>query len=234
MLVSWYSAGISSLIATYLLRDKIDKVIYIDIDNQHSDSQRFVKDSEKLLGKEIEQLKSRYGSVENCIKTFKYVNGPSGARCTMMLKKRVRKEWEDSQTEPLEYVWGLDLDEKHRAGRIVEAMPNNVHHFPLINADLTKQDCHGMAFRLGIKRPVMYDLGYNNNNCIGCVKGGMGYWNKIRIDFPEVFEKMALLEREVGGSCIKNCYLDELNVEQGRHTDLIVEDCGIFCELNLH
>lgn len=31
----------------------------------------------------------------------------------------------------------------------------------------------------------MYDLGYANNNCIGCVKGGIGYWNKIRIDFPE-------------------------------------------------
>ena len=37
-------------------------------------------------------------------------------------------------------------------------------------------------------RPLMYDLGYPNNNCIGCVKGGMGYWNHIRKDFPEVFE----------------------------------------------
>ncbi len=38
----------------------------------------------------------------------------------------------------------------------------------------------------------MYDLGYPNNNCIGCVKGGMGYWNKIRKDFPEVFQKRAV------------------------------------------
>ena len=233
MLVSWYSAGISSLIATYLMRDKIDKVIYIDIDNQHEDSQRFVKDSEVLLGKEIEQLKSRYGSVENCIKTFKYVNDPAGARCTMMLKRRVRKEWEDKQTEEVEYVWGIDLNEKHRVERITETMPNNIHHFPLIDNDLTKQDCHGMAFRLGIKRPVMYELGYHNNNCIGCVKGGRGYWNKIRIDFPDVFEKMSKLEREMGRSCIKNCFLDELEPGTGRKSDLIVEDCGIFCELNL-
>ena len=40
----------------------------------------------------------------------------------------------------------------------------------------------------------MYKLGYNNNNCIGCVKGGQAYWNKIRIDFPETFNKMAKLE----------------------------------------
>ena len=32
----------------------------------------------------------------------------------------------------------------------------------------------------------MYDLGYPNNNCIGCIKGGMGYWNRIRKDFPDI------------------------------------------------
>ena len=42
----------------------------------------------------------------------------------------------------------------------------------------------------------MYDMGYPNNNCIGCVKGGMGYWNHIRKDFPEVFDSRAKLERE--------------------------------------
>ena len=59
----------------------------------------------------------------------------------------------------------------------------------------------GISERLGIKRPIMYDLGYSNNNCIGCVKGGMGYWNKIREDFPEVFQARAKLEREIGRSC---------------------------------
>ena len=26
---------------------------------------------------------------------------------------------------------------------------------------------------MGIEIPVMYRLGYNNNNCVGCVKGGI-------------------------------------------------------------
>ena len=77
----------------------------------------------------------------------------------------------------------------------------------------------------------MYDLGYNNNNCVGCVKGGMGYWNKIRIDFPDVFESRAKVERRIGGTCIKGVYLDELDPDRGRHTKPICEDCGIFCEL---
>ncbi len=55
-----------------------------------------------------------------------------------------------------------------------------------------------MIERAGIELPAMYKLGYRNNNCIGCPKGGMGYWNKIRVDFPEVFERMAALQRELG------------------------------------
>ena len=49
----------------------------------------------------------------------------------------------------------------------------------------------------------MYKLGYNNNNCIGCVKGGIGYWNKIRVDFPAEFDRMAELERKIGHAVLK-------------------------------
>jgi hypothetical protein len=73
----------------------------------------------------------------------------------------------------------------------------------------------------------MYKLGYNNNNCVGCVKGGMGYWNKIRKDFPEVFSSMAKLEREVGHSCLK-IFLDELDPSRGNIKD-VVPECDIFC-----
>ena len=79
----------------------------------------------------------------------------------------------------------------------------------------------------------MYDLGYTNNNCIGCVKGGMGYWNKIRKEFPEVFSSRAKLERDIGHSCIKGVFLDELDPNRGRN-DEVIPDCGIMCEIALH
>jgi len=28
---------------------------------------------------------------------------------------------------------------------------------------------------------------------------GIGYWNKIRVDFPEVFKKRCKMERLIGG-----------------------------------
>lgn len=232
--VGWLSAGVSSFIACYLVRDSIDKLIYIDIDNQHLDSLRFIKDCEKVLGKPIEILKSRYGSTQNVIKQFRFINSPYGAKCTEVLKKRVRKEWEYEHREyDITYVWGMDLNEKNRADRLLETMIEFNHEFPLIDNSLTKDDAHGMCDRLGVKRPVMYDLGYNNNNCVGCVKGGMGYWNKIRVDFPDVFERMAKLEREVGASCIKGVYLDELDPNRGRMSKEVMQDCSIACELSL-
>lgn len=220
--------------AGYLERETIDEYIYIDIENQHPDSMRFIKECEKAIGKPIEILKSQYGSVENVIKQLRFINGPYGAKCTQVLKKRVRKEWENYHSDyNLTYVWGFDLDERNRADQLEESTPDVRNQYPLIERSLTKQDAHAILNMLGIKRPIMYDMGYSNNNCIGCVKGGMGYWNKIRVDFPEVFQRMSKLEREIGHSCIKGVYLDELDPDRGRMKDEIMQDCGIMCYLNL-
>lgn len=165
--VCWLSAGVSSFVAGYLSKN-VDKYIYIDIENQHPDSMRFIKDCEKVLKMPVQILKSPYRSVENVIKQFRYINGAYGAKCTQILKKRVRKEWEDSHKEyNITYVWGFDLEEKNRADRLNESMPEYNHEYPLIEKMLTKQDAHAILEKLGIKRPVMYDLGYHNNNCIG-------------------------------------------------------------------
>lgn len=231
MIVSWFSSGVSSFIATYIEKENIDKILYTHINDQHEDTMRFLKDCEKVLGREIEILQSRYKTVNEVIEQFRFINSPYGAKCTQILKKRVRKEWEHGKKD-LTYIWGYDIEEKHRAERLEEGMPQFKHKFPLIERGLTKEDCHGMSRELGIKRPAMYDLGYRNNNCIGCVKGGMGYWNRIRIDFPEVFKARAELEREIGASCIKGIYLDELDPERGRLEEEVMEECNIICQIS--
>ena len=230
MIISWFSAGVSSFIATYIERDHIDKILYTHIDDQHPDSMRFLKDCERVLGKEIDVLQSKYKTVNDVIRQFRFINGPYGAKCTDILKRRVRKEWEYGK-DNLTYIWGYDIEEKDRAERLLESMPQFKHKFPLIERQLTKEDCHGILRKLGIKRPMMYELGYRNNNCIGCVKGGMGYWNRIRKDFPEVFKARAELEREIGASCIKDVYLDELEPNRGRLEEEVIEECNIICQL---
>lgn len=232
--ISWFSAGVSSAVATKLFIDKIDKIIYTHIDDQHPDTLRFVQECEDWFGKPVEFLQSPYKTVENACRGAGgrgYVNGVNGAPCTRFLKRRVRKEWELQQESCLRYVWGLDINEIDRCERLEKAMSDQEHIFPLIEKKICKTESHRILKASKIKRPRMYDLGYNNNNCIGCVKGGMGYWNKIRIDFPKVFAARAQMERAIQATCIKGVYLDELDPNRGRHSSSIVDDCGIFCEI---
>lgn len=229
--ISWFSAGVSSAVATKLMIDEIDEIIYTHIDDQHPDTMRFARDCEEWFNKPITILQSPLKSVEGAVRQGNFIRTPGQTpKCTELLKKRVRREWELDKGE-LCYVWGMDTKEQNRCAGIEIAMPRIAHRFPLIERQFTKEMAHMMLRLAGIKRPAMYELGYNNNNCIGCVQGGKGYWNKIRRDFPAVFESRAKLERLIGASCINGIYLDELPLDVGNEPTAIDDECGIFCEL---
>ena len=88
----------------------------------------------------------------------------------------------------------------------------------------------------GIKRPAIYDLGYPNANCIGCVKGQYGkYWNLVRKTYPDVFKKRCVLSRELGVKLWKvsdddRRFLDELPEDFDDGQMVMDFECGIFCE----
>jgi len=233
--VAWFSSGVSSAVATKLIINEVDRIIYTHIDDQHPDTLRFVKDCEQWFGKPVDIIQSPLKSVKNaCLSLGKgYINGPSGAACMRQLKRLVRKRWEYEQPwdMKLRYVWGMDYQEQKRCSSLVEHMPKQEHIFPLVDRKLSKEQAHKILTASGINRPAMYDLGYQNNNCIGCVRGGMAYWNRIRKDFPEIFRDRAEMERKIGATCINGKYLDELDPFSGRDKLPIVGDCGIMCEV---
>jgi 3'-phosphoadenosine 5'-phosphosulfate sulfotransferase (PAPS reductase)/FAD synthetase len=233
MIVSWFSAGCSSAAATIIAAKSQPwlEVIEIDIDDQHPDTTRFSKDIEAYLGKPITHIRSKqYNSVDEACRGATFINSPHGAACTDRLKRRPRKEWERANPGRHTYIWGFDSSkrERERANKVQDAMQEYDHKFPLIENNLTKADAHGLIERLGIKRPEMYDLGYPNNNCIGCVKGGMGYWRKIREDFPEVFSLRCQTEELIGATHINGTALKDIG-DRGRDMEVVVPDCGIFC-----
>ena len=229
MIICWWSGGITSAVACKQAIDLYDaRPVYIETGSHHPDTIRFKKDCELWYGKEIETIQtSKYSDHFDVVSKDKYINGPAGARCTTVLKRWVRERWEKTQ-DITGYVWGFEMGKKEedRAARIQLTQPKYKHYFPLIDAGLTKPDCIEIVRKAGIEIPTMYKLGFNNNNCIGCVKGGMAYWNMIRIHFPESFDKMAKLERELGRSCLKSVFLDELSPTAGRGQPPLVQECG--------
>jgi len=133
--ISWFSSGVSSAVATKLMIDEIDQIIYTHIDDQHSDTLRFVSDCEKWFGKPIKILQSHYKNVENACRAAGgrgYVNGIGGAPCTRFLKRRVRAEWELNKKEALRYVWGIDINEQNRCKKLILNIPNQEHVFRLL------------------------------------------------------------------------------------------------------
>jgi hypothetical protein len=95
-----------------------------------------------------------------------------------------------------------------------------------------------MMLRAGIELPLMYRLGYDNANCIGCVKGGEGYWRAIREDFPAEFEELAKVQDELGeGAHLfrnrttgERYSLRDLGTGPVRRNEKLPA-CSFFCEL---
>lgn len=237
-IVCWFSCGAASAVATKLALTEFagQEVVIVRciVREEHPDNDRFAADCERWFGQPIVNLTaSEYdGSVFNVITKRKYISGIEGAPCTMLLKKKVR---EDFQQPADRHVFGYCAEEQERYDSFLDA--NNIDCIvPLIDRGLSHANCLSMLEKAGIELPVMYRLGYQHNNCIGCVKAtGAGYWNKIRQDFPERFWMMAGASRALGVKMTRigerRVYLDELPTGVGRYQDEPEIQCGIFCEM---
>jgi len=215
--------------------DRDVHLVYCDTGSEHPDNVRFLRECEAWLGQDVEVIKStKYDDIWDVFDRTRWLVGPNGARCTTELKRVPRKGYQHPEVL---HVFGYDATERHRAVRLVANNPEIYLEFPLLEAGMSKVDCARMVKLAGIELPAMYLLGYRNNNCIGCVKGQQGYWNKIRVDFPEVFARMASVERALGAAINKRyegdtripVYLDELSPQSGNYSAEPEIQCGLSC-----
>jgi hypothetical protein len=248
--VSWFSCGAASAAATHLaLNTPLPfgatevVVAYCDTSRrEHPDNERFLKDCERWFGQPILRLTNEdypAGDPDEVFRKTRYLVGPGGARCTAELKKKVR--WAFQRPTDI-VILGYTTEEYAVRGPRTEKAEPLQKFWPILNErKLTKQNCKDIVTGAGIELPEMYRLGYKNNNCIGCVKGQAGYWNKIRVDFPDRFAEMVALERELkrtickqewsknGVRTRKRLYLDELPPDLGRYEAEPDISCGITC-----
>lgn len=233
-----FSCGAASAVATKLALRKYDPdrvvITYSNPGSEHPDNARFLADCQRWFNHEIITLKSeKYADTWEVWEGESFITSRQGAPCTGEMKRAPTYAF--SKPDDI-LVFGYTAEETARAKSFRAQNFEITLETPLIDAGLGKADCLAMIERAGIVLPVMYQLGYRNNNCIGCPKGGMGYWNKIRVDFPDVFERMAALQRKLGpGSGFfrekdgTRITLDDLAPDRGNHQTEANIECSLLC-----
>lgn len=233
----WFSCGVPSAVAAKMARDKYGdrcEVLYCDTSlHEHPDNVRFLSDVEEWIGAPIKRLRSEeypdmdINTVFEKKGIFRFVGGGrDGAPCTDELKRKVRKAYQRIGDI---HIFGYTWEELDRIELFENDNPSLDTEEILFEAFLTRDDCLRIIREAGIRLPALYFLGYHNNNCIGCVKGKKGYWNKVRRDYPEVFAQRAAMERKLGRRIMSECYLDELDPNAGKYDEEPSIECGTVC-----
>jgi len=201
-IVCQFSCGAASAVATKLALAEYGgthdvQIINAYLKNEHPDNRRFLADCEAWFERPVTVLRDeKYGAdIVQLFRRKQFMKSRFGAPCSMELKRKLLDAWKLPDDV---MVFGYTAEEQERFDDFQERNPDRPVLAPLIERKLGKADCKAMLERAGIELPMMYRMGYDNANCIGCVKGGEGYWRAIREDFPAEFEELAKVQEEIG------------------------------------
>lgn len=238
-IIVWTSAGAASAVAGKLTLAKHgpERVVfaYCDTGSEHSDNSRFLDDLESWYGAKIERLKSdKYENTWEVWQHRRFLAGIHGAPCTVELKVAPRLEFQrPGDIHVMGYT--ADKSDQARAQRFRETFAELTVETPLIEQGLDKAACLALLERAGIEPPVTYSLGLPNANCLPCPKAtSPAYWALIRQHFPDEFERMATLSRELGARLCRiddeRRFIDEIPADHPT-TNAIAPACDFLCAI---
>ncbi len=231
--ISWFSCGAASAVATKLCPEA--EPVYCLTGSEHPDNRRFMADCETWFGRLIKTIYSpHYENTWQVWRETRYLAGIDGARCTIELKVKPRLAFQRPDDI---HVFGYTADaaDAARAERLREHFPELTIKTPLIDRGVTKAACIEMVRRAAIEPPPLYAMGFQNNNCIPCVKAtSPSYWALVRKCFPDKFEAMAKLSRELNVRLCRidgeRAFIDEIPLDHPT-TDPIQPSCDFLCHL---
>lgn len=241
-IIVWFSCGAASAVAakkTIALYGAEKDVVIVCCDtraSEHPDNVRFSVECEKWFGQAVVYIRnSAYETVDDVFERERYMSGIGGARCTTELKKLPRRAFAKPDDT---HVFGFTFDESKRIREFESRNPELKCLWILADMGLKKIHCYQELFKAGIELPVMYRLGFDNNNCPGCVKAqSPWYWAMIRRHFPDVFKRRCEQSRTLGVRLVQlshhnRIFLDELPdhefAKDGRKENLSCgPECGI-------
>lgn len=231
--ISWFSCGAASAVATKLSAP--DVIAYCETGSEDADNARFMADCEPWFGQPITKLVNpKFGSTWDVWEKRRFIAGVAGAPCTGELKVSPRLIFQRPDDVHI-FGYTADASDVQRADALRENWPELNIETPLIDRGLTKAACFSLITSAGIKLPRVYAMGFPNANCIPCGKAtSPAYWSLVRARFPEEFERMARLSRELGARLARiegvRVFIDEIPSDHPL-TEAIAPDCDFLCTL---
>ena len=128
-----------------------------------------------------------------------------------------------------------DANDVQRANALREHWPELRIITPLIDRGITKAACLAMIENAGIAPPRVYAMGFQNANCIPCVKAtSPAYWALVRQEFPMQFHRMADLSRSLNARLSRiddvRIFIDEIPADHPT-TEPLAPECDFLCSL---
>lgn len=235
--IVWFSRGAASAVAWMLTRraDPDCVAVHCATGAEHPDSDRFEREWAARMNASITTLQSdEYKDTWDVWEKTRWLAGINGARCTGELKVAPRLAFQQPDDV---HVFGYTADgpDVARANRLRETYFEMQIETPLIDAGITKEGALALVEREGVALPAMYRLGFQNNNCIPCVKAtSPNYWALVRKTHPEEFDRMAKLSRELD---VRLCrihderrFIDEIP-DDWPTTEPLVPACDFLCQI---
>lgn len=197
-------------------RDEV-MLMWHDTKEEHPDTYRFLNEMAAALGERVCEV-SDGRSVTQVFRDEEFLGNNQNAMCSRILKR----EQGDAAIRSLKFfgfeptmVFGFSASEPNRVARAAgraHAMGITAR-FPIIEEQVTKQECADWCLSMGVKPSAMYCWA-EHANCIGCVKGGRAYWLKVLEHHPDVFAQRAAMEEEFGHEIIRGGDREHVTLQQ--------------------
>ena len=183
-----FSGGLGSAVSALVAHDAgLDfTLLFADTLIEDDDLYRFIEDVSDRVGVPVTYLRDGRTPWQ-VFRDVRFHGNSRTAHCSQVLKTDQVRAWLDDNAEPDEpLVLGMDMSEQDRIDRAAARWAPRPVISLLNERDVWRPQYEEWLARYDLRRPRLYNLGFEHNNCGGfCVRAGIAHHKRLLRVFPE-------------------------------------------------
>lgn len=200
------SSGAGSAYAWRIAIEKYGKEniigLFADVNREHPDNYRFLAEIQQYLDARLVKLHNDGMTIWDVFRAKRFLGNSRIDPCSRILKREAILRWLKDNADPANtvIVLGLDWTEQHRVDRNKSAWARIgwSTECPLAEEVIDKGDVLNWLGNIGIKPPLLYELGFSHANCGGgCVKAGIKQFKHLLKVLPDEYAYWEAREEEM-------------------------------------